>query len=237
MSGRRPGRVGLLDILFPPACVACGLVLEEGFFCEDCELQVEPLASPRCPRCAEPMAAPEEACARCRLYPPPFVRAFAPFTHSGPVAHAIHLFKYEDHPELAAPLAAVTVRDAEDFLKDAPRVVCGLPLHRRRFHERRYDQAELLAAEVCRLTGRTHLAGALQRTRATRRQVGLTEAEREANVHGAFRATRPLEGAAVLLVDDVLTTGATARAAAAALREGGAGEIQVLAIARAHSAG
>ena len=223
---------GLLDILFPPPCIACGAVLDEGPLCRECELGLEPLPAPRCARCAEPGDFGAADCPRCQERPPPFTRAFAPFAHEGPIARAIHLFKYEDRPELAAPLAALAIRHSGAFLERAPRLVCALPLHARRFRERRYDQAELLVAELCKLTGRARLAG-LERWRQTRRQVGLHESEREENVRGAFRARRPLGPEPVLLVDDVLTTGATARAAAAALRDAGATEVQVLALARA----
>lgn len=223
---------GLLDILFPPACIACGAVLEDGPLCAACALDLEPLPAPRCGRCAEPGDFGPADCPRCQQRPPPFTRAFAPFAHQGAIARAIHLFKYEDRPELAAPLAALAVRHAGAFLEGAPRRVCALPLHARRFRERRYDQAELLVAELCKLTGRAPLSG-LVRWRETRRQVGLHESEREENVRGAFRARRPLGPEPVLLVDDVLTTGASARAAAEALREAGVAQVQVLALARA----
>lgn len=223
---------GLLDILFPPSCIACEAVLDAGPLCGECELGLEPLPAPRCARCAEPGDFGAADCPRCQERPPPFTRAFAPFAHQGSIARAIHLFKYEDRPELAAPLAALAVRHSAAFLAGAPHRICALPLHARRFRERRYDQAELLVAELCKLTGRAPLA-ALERWRETRRQVGLHESEREENVRGAFRARRPLALEPVLLVDDVLTTGATARAAAAALREAGASEVQVLALARA----
>lgn len=226
----------LLDVVFPPACAACGRVLEQdGAFCARCAEEVEPLPSPRCARCAEPGDFANTTCPRCQARPPAFSRAFAPFAHEGAVARAIHLFKYEDRPELARPLVALAAHAAADFLAEAPGAICALPLHARRFRERRYDQAELLARELARLTGRTHRGGLLERRRATQRQVGLSEREREANVAGAFSARPEARGQAVLLVDDVFTTGATARAASQALVEAGATDVQVLTLARAFS--
>jgi ComF family protein len=151
------------------------------------------------------------------------------------VSRAVHQLKYEDHPELAAPLGALLARAASHFLARAPADVCPVPLHPSRLRERRYDQAHLLAQALARASGRRLLPDALVRARATERQVGRTEAERDANVQGAFTAPRALEGIRVLLVDDVFTTGATARAAAEALKGAGATDVWVLTLARAYS--
>jgi ComF family protein len=152
--------------------------------------------------------------------------------HQGPIARAIHQFKYEDHPELAPILAAVLAREARDFIDTAPGILCAIPLHRSRLRSRKYDQAQLLVQQLAYQTGRS-AGDCLRRIRNTRRQVGLSEAQREQNVAGCFEAGGEWSGKSVLLLDDVFTTGATARAAASVLRAAGAVEIQVLAIARA----
>jgi ComF family protein len=228
---------GLLDVVFPPACLACGRVLNaaDAPFCGECEREVDVLPPTACRRCAEPGDYAAGPCDRCRRRPPPFSRAFAPFIHEGPIARAVHRFKYEDHPELAQPLGALLASRAERYLGLAPRLLLPIPLHEGRFFERRYDQAQLLAEELGRRTGRTVAQGVLRRARATRRQVGLTESERELNVAGAFEAGPVSAGQRFLLLDDVLTTGATARAAARTLLDAGAAEVQVLAVARAYS--
>ncbi|XXF79282.1 phosphoribosyltransferase family protein [Myxococcaceae bacterium GXIMD 01537] len=233
-SGARQFLAGLLELLYPPACVACARVLPaHGFFCEPCDTALERLPPKCCRTCAEPGDFSSGHCARCAGSPPPFVRAWAPFAHEGPVARAIHRFKYEDHPELAAPLAELLAGEAQAFLASAPRLVAALPLHVRRFQERKYDQAQLLAGALAKATGRDAPVGLLARTRETKRQVGLSEVERAGNVAGAFVASPEVSGQAVLLVDDVLTTGSTARAAATALREAGATRVEVLTLARA----
>ena len=230
-------RVSPLDLVFPPACVACGDVLHGmAFFCEPCELQVEPLPPERCALCAEPGEFHAGVCPRCVARPPPFVETFAPFAHEGPVARAIHRFKYEDHPELAAPLGSLLRQEASAFLRSGPRYVCALPLHPSRRADRKYDQAELLAGELCRKDADRKRLLLLDRVRQTSRQVGLSDVEREKNVRDAFRAREAARGLDVLLVDDVVTTGATARAAAQALLDAGAKSVRVLALARAFSA-
>ncbi len=238
----RPGKgwtsrafAGLIDIFFPPACAACGAVTSSPeTFCLGCELDLERLPEQHCLRCSEPGSFERGPCPRCELRPPPFARAFAPFLHQGPIARAIHRFKYEDHPELAPTLAALLAREAKAFIDAAPGILCAIPLHRSRLRRRQYDQAQLLVEQLAHQTQRA-AGDCLRRIRNTRRQVGLTEAQREQNVAGCFQASGEWRGKSVLLLDDVFTTGATARTAASVLRAAGAAEIQVLAIARAFS--
>jgi ComF family protein len=225
----------LVDIFFPPACAACGAVTPgPEAFCLGCELDLERLPEQHCLRCSEPGSFERGHCPRCELRPPLFAPAFAPFLHQGPIARAIHQFKYEDHPELAPTLAALLAREARAFIDAAPGILCAIPLHRSRLRRRQYDQAQLLAQQLAHQTQRA-TGDCLRRIRNTRRQVGLTEAQREQNVAGCFEAHGEWSGKSVLLLDDVFTTGATARTAASVLRAAGAAEIQVLAIARAFS--
>jgi ComF family protein len=169
--------------------------------------------------------------------PPPFRRAFAPFVHFGAVARAIHRFKYEDHPELSAPLGRLLSNEAKVFLSGAPGLVCPIPLNVKRYHSRRYDQAALLAKEIAAHTGRDFKPTLLERSRDTPRQVGLSDTAREQNVAGAFAASREAWGGEVLLIDDVFTTGATARVATQALLDQGARRVEVLTLARASRVG
>jgi ComF family protein len=227
---------GLLELLYPPACLACAKVIPaRAFFCETCDTAVERVPPACCRSCAEPGTFSSGQCPRCRVSPPPFTRAWAPFAHEGPVARAIHRFKYEDHPELAQPLGELLAHEASAFLRRAPPILVALPLHARRFRERQYDQTQLLAGALAKATGRRAPVGLLSRTRETQRQVGLSEAERAHNVAEAFTAALPVKGQSLLLLDDVFTTGSTARAAAEALRQAGAAHVEVLAIARAYS--
>ena len=225
----------LLTLVFPPACAACAALLEdEATFCTLCTLATEPVPLPGCLRCAEPVEQ-AGACTRCLRAPPPFRSAHAAFVHTGPLARAIHRFKYEGHSELALPLARALASDARPWL-DAlgPRaVLVPVPLHRGRLLRRGYDQASLLTRALARETGLAHRPTLLRRVRATRRQVGLSEAQRIENLHRAFATRGSPPGGPVVLVDDVFTTGATARAAGAALCESGVRWVYVLTLARA----
>jgi ComF family protein len=225
----------VVDVLLPPSCAACDVVLPAPVcFCEDCAQEVLELPSVHCRRCAEPGAFPNQTCARCAAGVP-WEKAFAPFEHEGSLAKAIHRFKYEDRSDLSRPLGLLLAAAAGDQLATMPGTLVPLPLHQARFRERKFDQAGLLTAVLAQRLGREVQADWLERSRETRRQVGLTEAQREANVRGAFRASQAVRGREVVVVDDVLTSGSTARDAARALLEAGATRVFVLTLARARS--
>jgi len=217
----------LLDLVYPPRCAACGEPVEAGPFCAVCAVAVEPVP-PGCGRCGQP--GPDALCGACRAAPPSFDAVRAGGLLGGPLADAVHALKYRDRPALARPLGAWLAARAPL----APgAVVVSIPLARGRRVERGYDQAALLADALARAAGGRRLRGALRRVRETPPQVGRTREERARNVADAFEAARAVAGRDVALVDDVVTTGATADAAARALRRAGARSIVVVALARA----
>jgi ComF family protein len=158
----------------------------------------------------------------------------SPFVHEGPLARAIHRFKYEDRPELAPPLAALLAPGASALLSHEPGLLLAVPLHPRRFAQRKFDQAELLTRSLAKELGVPEAPSVLRRVRPTSRQVGLSPKAREDNLRGAFIAAQGAHGLRLTLVDDVYTTGATARAAARALLDAGAAQVTVLTLARAY---
>jgi ComF family protein len=227
--------MSLWELVFPYDCLSCGKVVPgQTSFCKRCELLVDKTSDGvGCSICCEPGV--EGVCQPCRKKRPVYQRAFSPFLHLGAIARAIHRFKYEDKPELAPRLADLLVKNSEGYLKKAPTWVCAVPLHPRRKWARRYDHARLLAIELAKKTDRQDISGCLRRVRATRRQVGLSDEDRQTNVGDAFDCKALPHDASVLLVDDVFTTGATAVACTNALRSAGAAHIEVLTLARAAS--
>ncbi|MCS6986358.1 MAG: double zinc ribbon domain-containing protein [Sphingomonadaceae bacterium] len=221
----------------PPRCPACrALVAEPNRFCPECFATLPWRPEPACRRCALPLppqAGGDEWCLGCRAEPPPFARAHAPFLYAGPIRAAILALK-SGREEVAELLARMMLAGTEPPAAGA--LVVPVPLDRWRLLARGFNQAGLLARALARRAGLSCLPDALERVRATRSTRGLGRAERFRAAKGAFRARtdrrEALAGASVLLVDDVMTTGATAAACARALRAAGARTVDVWVVAR-----
>ena len=219
-------------LLFPDRCGACE-TLCDGPFCAACADTLIPVAA-GCPVCGEPAdeallpALRPRRCPRCRVGAPPYDRARAPYLLGGALADAIHRFKYEGREELARPLSTLFA-GCEPPRAD---VIVPVPLHTSRLRDRGYDQAALLARHAARQWG-LPVRPLLRRIRPTPHQVGQDRRRREENVRGAFRAAPAAEGLRVCLLDDVLTTGATAAEAARAVLRAGAIRVEIRTLARA----
>ena len=230
VNGASAFGAALLDLLYPPRCAACGEGIRssaEGPFCTVCVDAVDPVPS-GCRRCGLP--GPDPVCGACLADPPSFSSCRAGGLFGGPLADAIHALKYRDRPALARPLGA-WLAGRIPLPRDV--AIVSVPLGRKRRLSRGYDQAALLARALGKASRRLpFLPLALARTRETKPQVGRARADRLRNVRGAFRATKVVSGRDVLLVDDVVTTGATADACSEALIQAGARSVHVIALAR-----
>ena len=168
-------------------------------------------------------------------HPPVFARARAVACFDdGPVRNLVHQLKYGDRPDYARVLGRWMARAGAELLAEAD-VIVPVPLHPRRLWQRRYNQAALLAQAVGQASGTPVRLQAVDRIKQTQSQVGMTRSERAANIQGAFRLTpegAALRGSRVLLVDDVLTTGATANAVSRALLRGGVTAVDLLVLAQ-----
>jgi len=167
--------------------------------------------------------------------PPPFRRARSAAVYGDVARRLVHQLKYHDRPDLAQVLAMSMRRAGRDLLTDVSLIV-PVPLHYWRLWQRRFNQAAVRALRISEAVGITCDPLVLQRIKSTPKQVGLTAVQREENVRGAFRVPPEMRariaGRSVLLVDDVYTSGATAKAATRALLRGGAADVDVLTFAR-----
>jgi len=236
--GAAAGRL-LLDLVLPPVCMACKTpVATPHGLCAACWSRLRPIERPYCERLGIPFGydlGPGALSAEAIAMPPVFDRARAAVLFEDVAREIVHGLKYHDRTEFVRLVGGMTARAGRELTVDAD-VVVPLPLHRLRLWRRRFNQAALIAHEVGRLAGVPVEVAALGRIRATRPQVGLSERERAENVRGAFRVAAgrrgAIEGKRVVLVDDVLTTGATVSAATRALKRAGAARVDVLTFAR-----
>jgi ComF family protein len=249
--------------LLPASCTLCGSPLPQLSsvpICEVCWTEFPLPSGDACARCGDSLHLPEDPvgisqanslCRACRMAPPPFVRAVAHGLYQGRMKAAIHALKYGRLHPAARGLGRMLAEAIAQLADEAPNdlLVVPVPLHRSKYRQRGFNQARALTESALKRLRRTHPAWqltlaskTLMRLRATESQAGLDPRERRINVRGAFTVSDPQAVAEkhVLLVDDILTTGATARAAAQALMRAGAASVWVATLARArrvHPAG
>jgi len=234
----------LLEGLFPNYCALCGLRSHRQVpLCLECESEM-PVNHSCCVRCAIPLAAtagPDIArqCGNCMKTPPSFDRVIAPWLYGEYLAHLIHQWKYHRESRMTTLLASLWQQRVD--LQSPVDLLVPVPLHWRRRWQRGFNQSELLARQLqatCPELKYCKLAHHLVRRRPyTAAQSGMTAKKRTGNLKGAFTVCGPCDNLRVAIVDDVLTTGATAAAVATALTIAGARYIEVWCLARTPAPG
>lgn len=218
-----------LDKLLPGSCLLCDDDSPQGPLCPGCTAELPWLAPAHCPRCALPSPA-AAVCGQCLRHPPPFSACHALLHYEFPADRLIQALKFGHRLSLAKWLAGglsvqLSARDYDCLIP--------LPLHPLRLAERGFNQSGEIARALARRLQLPLALDKLQRTRATASQMTLPLKARQANVKGAFECRTDLRGQRVLLIDDVMTSGATLHEAARTLQMHGAGDIQIAVAARA----
>ena len=227
-----------LDWLIPPQCLAChASVGEASGLCTSCWTKLTFIEAPFCPRLGTPFPydpGPDAVSAAALADPPQWDQARAALVFDETRRALAHALKYRDRHEAAIVMARLMLRAGGDLLRAADAVI-PVPLHRLRLWRRRYNQSAILARHICCAADKRFAPHLLERRRRTDAQTGLDLEQRQRNVRNAFAVPerhRPdVAGRSFLLIDDVRTTGATLEACTRALKEAGAGKVDVLTFA------
>ena len=227
-----------LDIALPTLCVSCREPVSGEGVCADCWAKLSFIAQPYCPRLGIPFVydpGPELLSMEAIANPPAYARARAAVRYDDVARTLVHALKYQDRTDLAPAMGRWMARAGRELLEGADALV-PVPLHWRRGWSRRYNQSGALARVIERQTGVKLASEVLQRVRPTQQQIGLSRSERASNVQGAFKVASDrkadIAGRRLVLVDDVLTSGATVDACARALLRAKAASVDVLVFAR-----
>ena len=231
----------MLHAVFPPECLGCGARVDRDFsICAACWADTAFIQGAACDLCGTGLPGRQDPaerlhCDDCLRIARPWDAGRAVFAYSGTGRRLVLGLKHADRAEVARAVGPWMARAAHDLLRDDP-VLVPIPLHWRRLHSRRYNQSALLAHALAQATGQICLPDALCRPKATASQDGRSHDARFENLDGAIarhpRSGSALRGRSVVLVDDVMTSGATFAAASAACRKVGVGPIRVIALAR-----
>jgi len=227
-----------LDIALPTLCVSCREPVNGEGVCAKCWAKLSFIAPPYCPRLGIPFVydpGPELLSMEAIANPPAYQRARAAVRYDDVARTLVHALKYQDRTDLAPAMGRWMARAGRELLEGADALV-PVPLHWRRGWSRRYNQSGALARVIERQSGVKLASEALRRVRPTQQQIGLSRSERASNVQGAFKIAperkADIAGRRVILVDDVLTSGATVDACARALLRAKAAQVDVLVFAR-----
>jgi ComF family protein len=227
-----------LDIALPTLCVACREPVDGEGVCAECWAKLSFIEPPYCPRLGIPFVydpGPDMLSMEAIASPPAYQRARAAVRYDEVARTLVHALKYQDRTDLAPAMGRWMARAGRELLDGADMLI-PVPLHWRRAWHRRYNQSGALGRMIERQSGVALRGDILQRVRATEQQVGLSRPQRASNVQGAFKVSADrqseIAGRRLVLIDDVLTSGATTDACARALLRAKAAQVDVLVFAR-----
>lgn len=231
---------GLTDIIYPKVCHSCKnkITSADKYICPGCRESIQRNTPPFCRSCGkhlEPANFTKNTCPSCIKRPLYFDRSFSPLKHEGVVKKLIHEFKYRGKDYLGDFLSGFMIEFIKEY--DMPindlNFIIPMPLHKIRLREREFNQAEILSRHIAGEFKKEVLNSVLSRRRHTKQQAELKNEERLLNVRGAFAVNNAdkIKGKNLLLIDDVLTTGATSSEAACALKNAGANIVFILTLA------
>ena len=237
---------GLCDLVYPPLCILCKKYLFTAdrtiVLCPGCEAQIKQNLPPFCPKCSRHSIeeyASGRLCRQCRSTQPHFDSAVGVCLYNPAMRKLIHLFKYGNKLALRHPFSKIIRSFTDSYTKDMRQydVVTAVPLHPARLRERGYNQSDILAQTIAETFQLPFCEGNLLRSKHTQFQARLTQKDRWTNIQGAFKIKNPerFHEKSVLVVDDLLTTGATLSEIARVIKETGAHKVDVLTVAIADS--
>ena len=225
----------LSALALPPTCVSCGAMADANHkLCHKCWADIHFISQPHCEICGIPMEfeiEEEKICEKCLKDRPEYNKARAVCAYGDVVIKMVTNFKYYDRHHIAPSMADMMLKSCHELIKRAD-IMVPIPLHKSRLISRKYNQATILARRISAKSGVPMDINILRRVKQTRQQTRLSRSQRFDNMEGAFEVIANVEGKTILLIDDVLTTGATANSAAFKLKQAGAKCVDVAVFAR-----
>ena len=226
----------ILQLIYPRRCPFCDepVLGKEEFVCADCKVRIRVVKEPYCMKCGKELNRSEaEYCADCKKYPHKYDRGRSLLVYEGPVKRSVYRFKYAGRKEYAGSYAGLMEAELGDFVREiSPDALIPVPLHRKRFRKRGYNQAQLLAKEIGGRMGIPVLGATVQRVKNTVPLKTLERVRRQNNLKKAFKINgNDVKLNTVIIIDDIYTTGSTMDALSAVLRRAGVKQIFFLTLA------
>lgn len=222
----------VLNWLLPPNCLQCRSAIKpnSGPVCTPCYIEL-PFQGNNCHQCGQRFASDHDYCGRCLNAPPSFDRCFCPFEYKSGIKELICNIKYREKPSLAKAAAQLLAREIVEQGIELPQAIIPVPMHLKRLRSRGYNHSNLIAKHLSRILNIPHIENLVVKTKFTPTQAGLSLKKRKTNLKNSFELTKTIGFKRVAIIDDVMTTGATAEEIAKILKKNGVDYIQVWGIA------